>query len=58
MAQHLRENLIKRSRFGRRGGPIRRLPGLLERAREQKTLDMRLDRRETYEGITPERATA
>ncbi len=59
MAQHLRENLIKRSRFvDVVAGPdsYRRLPGLLERAREQKTLDVRLDRRETYEGITPERA--
>ncbi len=59
MAQHLGEDLIKRSRFvDIVAGPdsYRRLPGLLERARAEKALDVRLDRRETYDGITPERA--
>ena len=54
MAQHLRENLLQRSRFvDLVAGPdsYRRLPDMLAQAVQGRTMDVRLDRSELYSGI-------
>jgi tRNA-2-methylthio-N6-dimethylallyladenosine synthase len=58
MAEHLREKVLERApHVDLVVGPdgYRRLPGLVARAREEDDplVDVRLDKRETYEGIDP-----